>query len=419
MLAAPVVVTPTEVRRLAIEVQRLGAERTAATAEAILELVWHIGCLQLESANPVAPSQRLVLASRLGPHSPRLLDRLLWHDRSLFEYFAHAASIVPSVDFAIHRLLMGSWARGDSAWDRRVRTWQEANGPLRESILRRIAAEGPLRSGEFELVAGPPWQSTAWPIARNVDRMLEFLWIEGRIVPAGRWRTQRIWDLTERWLPVEAAGPQPPDGVVTREAVQRSLRGLGVGTARHIDAHFTRYRYAGLPGVLRALAAEERIVPVAVRGKPGERPWPGEWWIHARDVPRLEAIRSAGEAWAGRTTLLSPFDNLIADRQRTGRLFSFDFRAELPMPKGRRRASSFVMPILHGDRLIGRVAPRFDRATGALTIEALQLEPNVPRTAAMARVVRGALDELAVFLGADRVTIEAAVPERWRRTMAG
>lgn len=418
---APLTITPTEARRLAIEVQHLGAGRVSATAAGLLTLARDLGALQLDSADPVAPSHLLIAFSRLGMYDRRLFDRLLYQDRTLFEYFAHATSVVPTADFPIHRTLMRTWATGDSAWDRRVRIWLEANEPLRQAILARLAAEGPLRTGQFEFVPGPRWQTTAWPITRNVERMLEFLWIMGRILPTGRWRTQRIWQLTERWLPDAVAGPQPPAAETMRAAVERSLRALGIATARQVDAHFTRFRYQDVPAVLCALAADDRAQRALVASPEGGRPvWPGGWWIHVDRLPLLERIRDAGDGWVGRTTLLSPLDNLIADRPRTDLLFGFAFRQQPALPRARRAEAMSVMPLLHGDRLIGRVAARFDRVPDrTLTIRAVRPQPNVPRTAAMARVWRIAMDELALFLGAERVVVQGPLPDRWRRTMAG
>ncbi len=416
-MSLPLSVTPTEVRRLAVEVQRLGRESPPATAEGILGLVRQLGALQLDADAAVAPNQQLVLFSRLGGYGPRVLDRLLWHDRSLFEYFAHAASIVPTADFALHRLLMGSWAHGDSAWDRRVRTWLEANAPLRDSILERLAAEGPLRTGDFELVPGPPWQSTAWPIARNVERMLEFLWIQGVIVPAGRRRGQRVWELMQRWLPDEVSGRQPPAPALLRAAVERSLRSLGVATMRQIEANFIRYRYPGLADILQGLEAGGRIVRVRVAATAAEAGWPGSWWVHADDVPQLRRISGAADEWTGRTTLISALDNLIADRQRAERIFGLRFRQTPFVPSRLRAEATSVLPILDADRFLGRLDARYDRGDRALVIAGLRLEPNAPRSAAAAARVRAAVDDLASFVGAQRVRLDAAVPVRWRRTM--
>jgi uncharacterized protein YcaQ len=418
-MSTTLTVTPIEVRRLALEVQHLGAERPPATADGILGLVRELGALQLDAANAVAPAQRLILFSRIGAFDARLLERLVTEDRALFEYFAHAASIVPTSDFALHRVLMRTWGAGGSAWDRRVQVWLEANAPLRESLLGRLVADGPLRTGDFDLVPGPPWQTTAWPIARNVERMLEFLWIAGVVVPVGRWRTQRVWELMDRWLPDEVAKAQPPSGELTRGAVERSLRTLGVANERQIDANFTRYRYPDLAGHLCALEADGCIVRVRVESAGEDAPWPGAWWLHVDDRPLLDRIRAAGDEWTGRTTLLAGLDNLVADRQRAERLFGLRFK-QLPfVPKRKRGEATSVLLILDGDRFLGRVDARYDRAARTLVIATLKLEPNVPRTPAVAARVRVAFDELGRFLGAAAVRVDAAVPDRWRRTMAG
>jgi uncharacterized protein YcaQ len=249
--------------------------------------------------------------------------------------------------------------------------------------------------------------------------MLEFLWIQGVIVPAGRRRGQRVWELMQRWLPDELATARPSGEMATRRAVERSLRSLGIATERQIDGNFTRYRYPDLADVLRGSAAQGRILSVRILATADGPAWPGAWWLHADDLPLLEAIRAAGDTWAGRTTLLSALDNLIADRQRAERLFELRFR-QLPFVPLRKRAeSTSVLPILDGDRILGRVQARHTRSERSLVIASLQLEVNVPRTAAVAARVRGALDELAGFLGAREVRVEAAVPDRWRRTMAG
>jgi uncharacterized protein YcaQ len=248
--------------------------------------------------------------------------------------------------------------------------------------------------------------------------MLEFLWIRGVIVPAGHWRSQRVWELMERWLPDEIASDQPPPDATTRHAVERSLRSLGAATARHIEANFTRYRYPDLTGHLRELERVGTIERAAVVPAPGARPWSETWWLHRDVLPTLDAVRAAGDAWTGRTTLLSSLDNLIADRRRAERVFGLRFGASPFVPRKRRAEATAVMPVLHGDRFVGRVDARHDRAAGALLVTGLRLEPNVPRSAAMARSVRDALEALARFLHAD-LRVEAAVPDRWRRTMAG
>jgi len=357
----------------------------------------------------VARSHLLVLWSRLGGYDPADVDDLLWRQRRLFEYWTHAAAIVCMNDLPIHSLLM---RRYPSERNPKMRDWLAANQALRRSILGRLRASGPLPTGAFEDRAVTSWQSSGWTAGRNVDRMLDLLWTQGRILVAGRKGQQRIWDLAERWLPAWAPARRPPEREVVRLAAQRSLRALGVATARDIDRHFTAYRYPGLAAVLASLERSGRIERVRLTTDGAERN--GPWYVHADDLPLLERLE-AGD-WRPRTTLLSPFDNLIINRERTERLFGFSFRLEIYVPKTARRHGYYVLPVLHGDRFIGRVDPALDRKTGHLVVHAVHAEPGAPSSAGPA--VATALQELSTFLGATGVDLRRPPPEAWRSAFA-
>jgi uncharacterized protein len=336
------------------------------------------------------------------------VEALLWRERRLFEYWTHAAAIVCTDDLPIHSLLMRRYPSDRYAHNRRLRDWLAANQGLRRSILRQLRISGPLPTRALEDRARTSWQSSGWTAGRNVDRMLDVLWTQGRVMVAGRQGQQRVWDLAERWLPAWAPTRRPPEREVVRLAAQRSLRALGVATARDIDRHFTASRYPGLSTVLAGLEREGRVERVRVADDGAE--WPGPWYVHADDLPLLERLE-AGD-WRPRTTLLSPFDNLIIDRERTQRLFGFHFRMEIYVPRAARRYGYYVLPVLHGDRLIGRVDPAMDRRRGRLVVNAVHAEPDAPAAAGPA--VAAALGELAAFLGADGVELRQPPPERWR-----
>jgi len=349
-----------------------------------------------------------VLWSRLGPYDLAVLENLLWRERRLFEYWAHAASIVPTSDYEIHEAtLMRRWPSGDVNWGTRIRDWMRANDRLRRSILRELRTRGPLPTRELPGPAKVPWGSTGWTDGQSTTRMLEFLWAQGRVLVGGRKGSARLWDIPERCLPPGVLG-QPRLRVrdAVRAAAERSLRGLGIARVRDIREHFVRGRYPGLPAVLAGLQRAGRIVPATVDAE-------SDWWIHADDLPLLERLE-AGE-WEPRTTLLSPFDNLIADRARTERFFGFRFRLEIYVPKADREHGYFVMPVVHGDRLVGRLDPAFDRKTRRLVVHAVHAEPDAPTDAGPA--LAEAVGELARFLDADDVVFPRDVPAVWRRTL--
>ena len=400
----------TEARRLAIARQQLAGPRPTPDAAGLLAVTREIGCLQLDPTSKVARSHLLVLWSRAGGYDPAQLDHLLWTERRLFEYWAHAASIVLTEDYPIHSYWMRQRERAESKWARYVRDWIEANHALRDHILGELAAHGPLRASQFEDRAVAPWPSTGWTNGRNVGRMLDFLWSRGQVMVAGRQSGQRLWNLTERHLPADTPREELDAAEVTRRAVLRSLGGLGVGRVEHIKAHYTRGGYPDLTRTLQRMLASGEILRVAVAGDDGE--WPGPWYLRAADLPLLDDLANGG--WGPRVALLSPFDNLICDRDRTELLFDFRFRLEIYTPKHEREYGYFVLPILDGDRLIGRVDPAMDRKTGRLTINAVHAEPGAPLTREAGAAVGAAIRDLGAFLGAREIVYTERAPEAWR-----
>jgi uncharacterized protein YcaQ len=364
-----------------------------------------LASLQLDPISVVARSHQLVLWSRAGRYDLGDLETLLWRDRRLFEYWTTAAAIVCTEDYPIHSLLM---RRYPSERHAQLRAWLAENQALRRSILRQLRASGPLPTRAIEDRSATDWSSSGWTAGRNLDRMLDVLWTQGRILVAGRQGQQRVWDLAERCLPAWAPTRRPPEREVVRLAVQRSLRALGVATARDIDRSFTAGRYPGLASILAGLRRSGQVEQVRVAADGHEHP--GPWYVHTDDLPLLDRLRS-GE-WRPRTTLLSPFDNLIINRERTERLFGFHFRMEIYVPKAARRYGYYVLPILHGDRLIGRVDPALDRAGGRLVVNAIHPEPDAPASAGAA--VATALQELAAFLGATGIDLGQPPPGVWR-----
>jgi uncharacterized protein YcaQ len=387
-------------RRLALHSQRLAGPRPKPSRAGILEVVERLGCLQIDPTSVVARTQLLVLFSRLGAFDQALLDRLAYDEHRLFEYWAHEASFVLADDYPLHRMQM----RTVDPRAQKVHRWLEDNASFREYVLDELRARGPLRGREIEDRAVRPWASTGWTNSRNVERLLTFLSVRGVVLAAGRAGNEKLWDLAERCLPEDVPREELPDGEVVRRAAVRALRALGPATPRHVRQYFMRESYPGLEQRLAELQAAGMVVPVQVVGPDG--PLRGEWLLLSELLPLAEEL--AGGGFRGRTTLLSPFDNLICNRERTLALFGFRCKLEIYVPKEKREWGFYVLPIVHGDRLIGRADPRVDRATRTLHIQALHAEPGAPRTAAPA--IAKAIDQLARFAGAERVVYERVDP---------
>jgi uncharacterized protein YcaQ len=404
---------PELARRLAVTRQRLAGPRPPADATGILDVARDIGYLQLDPISAVARSHLLVLRSRVGNYDLAQLDQVMWQERRLFEYWAHAASIVLTEDYPIHSAMMRAHATGYSSWDERTRAWVSANETLRRYILDEIERLGPLPSKYFTDKSDAGWHSMGWTAGRNVSQMLDYLWIKGQLMVAGRKGGQKLWDLAERCLPDWTPRDPLPEREIVRRAAQKSLRALGLARPAHIQQHYTRGRYSDLESVLADLEAEGRIESVQIADD-GQN-WPGPWYVHADDLPLLDRL-AAGD-WSPRTTLLSPFDNLICDRNRTEKLFNFKFRVEIYTPKAQRQYGYYVLPILHGDKLIGRIDPVMNRTHKRLTINAVYAEPDAPMTRVAAQAVAGAIEELGTFLGAKDIVYGEQVPDKWRRAL--
>jgi uncharacterized protein YcaQ len=272
------------------------------------------------------------------------------------------------------------------------------NAGFRAYVLDELRRRGPLLSRDFDDRAEVPWQTGGWNDGKNVGRMVELLWRAGDIAIRRREGSQRVWDLFERVFS-EAPEEELPEEVVAIEIMDRQLRAAGFvqpGWGSAID-----YRLPARDIGEDSMRTDGIAVPVAIDGLPGD-------WLAHRDL--LEALHA--DAWQPRTTLLSPFDPLIGDRERTEALFDFRFRLEIYVPAAKREYGYYVMPILDGDRLIGRIDPVFDRKKKVLTLNAVYAEPDLPMDPELPDRVTTTIRDLASWLGATRIALPAELPDQ-------
>jgi uncharacterized protein YcaQ len=328
--------SPAEARRIAVHAQALDG-----SASDVLETVRRLGYLQLDPVATVAAPPQLILWSRLGAYDMAELDRLLWVERKLFEWGAY---IWPIEDLPLVRARMRR-KRGKYAWERRSIEFLKANPAFKRYVLQELEDRGPLLSRELEDRSVKTWESHGWYGERRVAQLLDMLHGRGEVAIVGRRNGQRLWDLAERWY--------PETEVVPLEEAERVLAEK-------------RFRAAGV-----------RFVK-------------GSWVAHP------EALD--GRAVPRRVTFLSPFDRLIYDRDRTEALFGFHYRLEMYVPKAKRQYGYYVLPILRGDKLIGRIDPVFDRKTRVLRVNSVHWEPGV-KPVSLQRPLRS----LARFVGADSI----------------
>ena len=319
-----------QARRIAVRAQLLDGSATS-----VLDTVRRLGFLQMDPISTVATPQQLVLFSRLGPFDPAELDRLLWKERKLFEYDAF---IYPVEDLPLVRARMARRRRANTLMrDRWVRDFLKTNASFRRHVLRELERNGPLLSRDLQHDLMSEGQDHRWWGNRPTRLMLDILAARGDIAVARRAGKQRLWDLGERVFPQSETLPWRE---AERELERRRQRSLGVWRER------------------------------------------GVWKTHP-DIP--------DDPVPDRVTILSPFDRLVHDRDRAEALFDFHYRLEMYVPKAKREYGYYVLPLLAGDRIVGRVEPRFDRKSR--TLELLGAWGDTSR-------VDEALAELAAFLDA-------------------
>jgi len=323
-----------QARRIAVRAQLLAAPRPTD----LLEVVRHLTLLQVDLTPAVAPSADLVCWSRLGSaYSPSDLERLLT-DGSLVEY---RLRLRPGEDLALFRDRMRREPEPEEEYLVARLEWAQANRGCREDILEALRQDGPTPASALPDTCVVPWRSSGWTNAKNTQRLVGIMEQRGEVAVAGRDGAERLWDLAERVHPDDEVVP-----FEEAEAIrdQRRLAALGIarpaGPQDDVEAN-----HVG--------AAGEEAVVEGVRGR---------WRV---DPSLLEG------QFRGRTALLSPLDRLVMDRKRMGDLFEFDYQLEMYKPPGKRRWGYWALPVLHGDRLVGKVDATADHPSGALRVHAV------------------------------------------------
>jgi uncharacterized protein YcaQ len=386
-------------RTLAVVKQGLHRRPPLADKQALLDAIRQIGLLQLDTIHVVARSHYLVMLSRVGRCDRADLDALLYPDRCLFEQWAHAACLIPVEDFQrFAPAILARRQRPLQPWLHR--SLGEDSQEILDAVLAEVRERGPLASRDF---ADPRDQRGTWWDWKPAKTALEILFEQGYLMVDRRENFQRYYDLAGRVLPANAGRPSRTVEDWRRWAAMRSVTCLGVATAVQVSDYY-RQRVPATRTTLKAMAAEGAILPVEVEG------WPDIAYLDPADLPLLDEIE-AGAHQPAVTTFLSPFDNLIWDRDRVRDLFGFDYRAEMYTPVAQRQYGYYVMPILHHGRLVGRLDPKADRKTGTLIVHAIYLEPGRPRDDELLAGIASALHEFMAFHGSERLRIERSEPE--------
>jgi hypothetical protein len=400
------------VRALALHAQGLttsnGAE-PAPTLDTIYETVCRVGCVQIDTLHMVQRAQYLTLWSRVGRYDPADVDRLIYDpvQRRLFEYWQHAASIIPLSDYR-YRLEAMRYYRDGGGW------WPEwasdpANRALIDAVMMRIRQEGPLRAADFQ---SDGQKRGAWWDWKPAKRALEYLYDTGDLMIANRVNFQRVYDLRERALPdwVDTAPPTPEESA--RHQIERAAQAVGIAQARQIADYAYMKRGEAKP-VIEALLNEGTLVEVegAIMGDDT-----AALVVHRDTLPLVEQAAD-GAIQAQRTTFLNPFDSLFWARDRDQQFWGFEQTLEAYKKEKDRIWGYYCLPILWRDRLVGRFDPKLERQQKRLVLKALYLEPGVAPADDLIADVAGAMRDFMAWHGARDLVIEKSDPAAFRERL--
>jgi uncharacterized protein len=363
-----------DARRIAVQAQLLDDQRPAG----LLEVVRGLTMLQHDQTSAVAPNADLIAWSRLGSsYSPAELTGAL-RDRTLIEL---RGMIRPGEDLALYTAEMADWPGPGPLreWQQVNLKWLQATDACRLDILDRLGSDGPLAVRDLPDTCAVPWRSTGWNNNRNVAALLDIMARRGEVAMAG-WRGRvRLWDLAERVYPDE---PSVPAAEARHRRDERRLRSLGIARARGPDCGIepSDVAEAGEPAVVDGVKGEWRVDPGLL-----------------------------GRQFSGRTALLSPLDRLVFDRKRLTELFEFDYQLEMYKPAAKRRWGYFALPILYGDRLVGKLDATADRDVGVLRVDAIHRDTSF--SPAMTAAVDQEIKDLAHWLGLDLMVADQGQKE--------
>lgn len=388
-------------RSTILHAQQLTAPNAAPTPDNIVDLVKALGYVQIDTLHVVQRAHYLTLWARFGAYDTAGFDRLIYQagERRLYEGWGHAASIIPLEHYRYHR-----WRTDKKiSFNPGFETWinKEGHRRMTDQIMQRVGLEGGLRVGDFEY-DGP--QRGDWYDWKPPKMALEALFAWGNLMVADRVNFQRVYDVKERVLPdwVDTTPIHADAG--RRFCLELAAKALGMFEPKHLTL-YAYMRATPARHLVRALIDEGIMVEVRGETTTGTQ----NWLVHRDNLPLLQRAAD-GEIKPERTTFLAPFDSLFWASDRDEKIWGFRQLLECYKPASDRIYGYFSLPILHGNRLVGRFDPKLDRKTGVMTLNAIFLEPGVEPADSLIAAVAATLRDFLAWHGAASLEIQKSDP---------
>lgn len=353
--------------------------------QATLQTVQHLGYVQIDTISVIERAHHHVFWSRQGDYKPDYLNTLLAEDRAVFEHWAHAAAYIPIEDYRYYIPKMEGFRKPPTG--KRRREVYNSVQPLFKTILKRIRDEGGLASKDFKQVRERT--SEGWWDWKPAKVALEYLYLRGDLMVSARRNFQRVYDLAERVLPADLPATQPSPKECAEFQIRRSLNAMGIARESEMAKHIQVCDRKDLKNNLKEQVESGDLLEVGIREVDGE-----VYYAHPETLDRLSSLKSPRQV-----RIVSPFDNLVIQRERMSLLFDFDYTIECYVPAPKRKYGYFVCPVLWGPNLVARIDMKADRKSKQLLVNHLHGEPGLKSGKRFDSLLSKALESFAVFNG--------------------
>ena len=391
-----------EARKLALAGQFLDGRRSFSRAEGAVGAIESLGYVQIDTISVIERAHHHTLWTRVEGYEPAMLNELL-KNRRIFEYWGHAASYLPMADFRYYLPKMKEFDDPHGKWEKdRLQKF----GHLMEPVLNRIREEGPLGSKDFELPQGKKKGENWWDW-HEMKGALELLYWKGELMVSERRQFQKVYDLTGRVLPEGLDNGYPGEEELGEFLVGRALRSHGAATEQEIAEHIHAAGKNVVVKALKRLVESKQVEKITIADTDNK--------IYYTTPDALETVGRIEIMPA--VHILSPFDNLVIQRERLKNLFGFDYVLECYVPPKKRVNGYFVLPVLFGDGFAGRMDAKAERKSGTLIVRNLLMEPGFCDFDAFLPLFSDKLREFARFNGCETIVFENVTPKKIRNNL--
>jgi uncharacterized protein len=402
-MSKPIKISLAAARRMALHAQFLNNKtKFPKSKEGVAQIIEKLGYIQIDTINAIKRAHHHTLWNRFPGYDRTMLYRLQSEDRRVFEYWGHQASFLPMTDFRYYIPMKRSFFNTDKKWAKMM--YEKCHKYL-EPVLERIREEGPLSSKDFEPAAdhrrGPWWD---WKPAKGA---LELLFWRGQLMIKERRKFQKVYDLTERVLPESVNTSEPTDEELGRFLVRRALNSYAITRETEIRKHIQIGDNKIIAGAIKNMTESGEISKVEIKGIDSK------FYVLTEDFESRMKLRKS----KSQVLILSPFDNLIIQRERLKWLFDFDYSLECFLPAAKRTYGYFVLPILYDEQFVGRLDPKADRKSRRLIINNIYLETIPPDTDRYFTALAESLWRMAHFNECEKIEIKKSTPAIFKKEL--